>query len=367
MPSTQQRFLHRDVYAVVEYVPASDEWRDEMLRRAPRVMHSFRAPRPTTNPYIVQLDRELRSRSDVAHLRFSWKTALLTRVDVLHFHWPETLLEGDRAWKRFGKRALFRALLVKLRVTRAAIVRTAHNIELPTGIDKATSRLLFRVEERTTHRILLNRHTELPWASPTTLIPHGHYRDWFEPFARTAKTPGQIGYFGLIRRYKGLETLLAAYRKVALDPATSLRIGGKPSSTELSSSTADEIARLPRARGLLRFLTDAELVDIASSSQLIVLPYRFMHNSGGALAALSLDRPVLVPRNAVNDDLSAEVGPGWIYQFEGELTSEELARALSATASTSGHPNLTQRNWTNAGAQHAKVYHEAIKEKRTRT
>ena len=41
----------------------------------------------------------------------------------------------------------------------------------------------------------------------------------------------------------------------------------------------------------------------------MVLPYRQMHNSGAVLAALSLDRPVLVPATDQRG-LGAEVGPG---------------------------------------------------------
>ena len=50
-----------------------------------------------------------------------------------------------------------------------------------------------------------------------------------------------------------------------------------------------------------------------------MLPYRHMHNSGAALTALSLDRPVLVPETDVNRDLARETGPGWVVTFAGEL------------------------------------------------
>lgn len=329
-------------------------------------MQSFRTPRPTTNPYIAMLDRALAAAPGVVHLTFSWPRALLTRVDVLHLHWPEVLLEGDRAWKRLGKRMLLRMLLLKVAVTRAAVVRTAHNIELPADADVPTRRLLEAVERAAVHRIVLNPLTRLPWSSPATVIPHGHYRDWFAPHPHQTAVPGRIGYFGLIRRYKGVETLLAAYAEASADDRLSLRIGGKPSSAELADGITTSIAGVPRASATLRFLTDAELVDIATSSQVIALPYRFMHNSGGALAALSLNRPVLVPRNEVNTALAAEVGAGWVHQFDGEIMAADLTAAVAATEALSGEPDLSAREWADVGRRHAEVYRTALHDRRAR-
>lgn len=335
--------------------------------RAPRVMQSFKPPRATTNPFITMLDRALAAEPSIEHVRFSWRDMLLTRVDVAHFHWPEILMEGDSAAKRLAKRVLFRAMLLKLALTRAAVVRTVHNVELP-EVDAPTRRLLVALEKRTDHRIVLNEVTAVGDAARTTLIPHGHYRDWFAEYPRADAVPRRIGYFGLIRRYKGVEQLLAAYAQArAADETLTLRIGGKPSSDELREVVETAAARTPGILTTLRFLDDAELVEIATSSQLVVLPYRFMHNSGGALAALSLDRPVLVPRNEVNLALAAEVGEEWVRTFEGDLTAERLCDAIAETtaiAANAGRPDLSRREWTDAGDAYAQVYRRALADRR---
>jgi beta-1,4-mannosyltransferase len=110
------------------------------------------------------------------------------------------------------------------------------------------------------------------------------------------------------------------------------------------------------------FISDTELVDIVSSAELMVLPYRFMHNSGAAIAALSIGRPVLVPANPVNDELSLEVGAGWVFQFDGELTADALAHAIAAVrASTrTARPDLSARDWLPIGAAHVAAYRRAI-------
>lgn len=337
-----------------------------MAQRPPRVMQSFKPPRPTTNPYITMLDRALAAEPSIEHVRFSWRAALFSRVDVLHTHWPEVWLEADSAWKRSVKRGLLRLLLVKLRATNAAIVQTVHNLELP-DTDAATRRLLVALDRRTDYRILLNATTPVDDPAAAALIPHGHYRDWFSPFPRAARVPRRIGYFGLIRRYKGVETLLDVYEAArSADDSVTLRIGGRPSTPELAAAVTASAERIPGITTTLRFLEDSELVDIATSSQLIVLPYRFMHNSGGALAALSLDRPVLVPGNEVNAALSDEVGSGWVLLYDGELTADRLATALDQTSSLEGSPDLSRRDWQNVGRAHADVYRAALAAKRRR-
>ena len=180
-----------------------------------RVMQSFGAPRPTTNPYIVQLDRALGAQPGIDHLRFSWREALTTRLDVLHLHWPETLLRGDRAWKRLGKRTLLRLLLVKSRLTGTAIVRTVHNIGTHEESAPAERRLLDRIEERADHRILLAPDTPVPWRSGSSVIPHGHYIDWFAEVPRVDADRDVLGFVGLVRRYKGVETLIDAFAETA--------------------------------------------------------------------------------------------------------------------------------------------------------
>ena len=61
-----------------------------------------------------------------------------------------------------------------------------------------------------------------------------------------------------------------------------------------------------------------------SESELVVLPYHQMHNSGSVLAALSLDRSVLVPDSEFNRSLAEEVGPGWVVTYDGDLTAESI-------------------------------------------
>lgn len=109
-----------------------------------------------------------------------------------------------------------------------------------------------------------------------------------------------------------------------------------------------------------RFLDDEELVHAMTDAELIVLPYRHMHNSGTALAALSVDRPVLVPDNEVNRALAAEVGSGWVLLFDGALTAETLSNALGSAASRTTRPDLSAREWSVSRDKHLAAFRRAI-------
>lgn len=324
------------------------------------VLQSFPTPRPTTNPYLVLLADSLRADPEVKVLNFSWRNALLSRYDVFHVHWPEIMVTGGKWHKRAARQLLFLGLLARLRLQRIAVVRTKHNIELPDGLSTLQEQLL-RLFERSTD-LLIRLTNETPVDKPSATIPHGHYRDWYGKQAQYSSVRGRIGYAGLIRRYKGVESLVEAFSDMP-DEALSLGLGGNPSSEALKTLLTDAAKTDPRIILNLTFLTDAQFVETMTTSELMAFPYRFMHNSGGVLAALSLDRPVLVPNNAVNRALAKEVGSGWIHFFTAPLTADHIESALKSLRSTrvTAAPDLSGREWGDAAQAHKSAYKQALR------
>jgi beta-1,4-mannosyltransferase len=327
------------------------------------VLQSFPAPRSTTNPYLVQLARGLRDLPDISVINFSWRAALFAKYDVFHVHWPEILVSGHSPLKKLARQALTLALLGRLALTRTPIVRTVHNVALPDGISVREVLLLRLIDRRTAFYVRLNSKTQPPTDRPSVTIPHGHYREWFSDFPKAQQIRGRISYVGLIRRYKGVEDLITSFRATAdTHPQLSLRLGGKPSTAELGQVMVALSQGDARISLNLQYVSDAELVETISSSELVVLPYRFMHNSGGTLAALSLDRPVLVPANDVNQALAQEVGPGWVFQYAGTLTPEIILQTLSSIAAQGPRtgPDLTARDWYTGSVAHRDAYQRAL-------
>ena len=334
------------------------------------VLSSFPDPRPTTNPYIVMLGRALASTPGLTAQTFSWQRFLLGRWDVFHVHWPEILVAGRSRPKAMVRQVLFLLALIRLRLTGRALVRTVHNLELPQGISRREAALLRLAERWTTLRIRINDSTELPAGQTFRTIPHGHYVDWFLECPQPASEADRLAYVGLIRRYKGVEHLLSVFTGTRdTDPDLRLHVSGRPSTDELAGELRRLAAPDPRITLGLTFLSDAELAEEVGRAELVVLPYREMHNSGGVLTALSLARPVLVPDNEVNRRLAAEVGPGWVHCYRGDLTAADLRRALdTARRRAPGTvPDLSARDWARTGLDHLAAYRAAVSTGRSRS
>lgn len=333
--------------------------------RSPIVLLSVRPPATTTNPYVVLLVRSLPGTVDARW--FTWRQALAGRVDVFHAHWPEVMLRRDTVVPRTVARLRFLLLLVRLTAQRTPVVRTVHNLAAHESGDRVERVLLRWLDRLTTDRIVLNEHTPTPRRGARHLIPHGHYRDWFTTPATRAAVPGRLLHFGLVRPYKGVEELLTAFAELA-DPEASLHVVGRAVDPRLGDAVRDACRRDPRVTATLEHVPDEVLAREVQQSELVVLPYRALHNSGALLLALSLDRPVLVPRTSTTSALAQEVGPEWVLTYDAELTAERLAAALLAVRrtgpSTSG-PDLSARDWPALAEQHARVYRRAAADRRT--
>jgi beta-1,4-mannosyltransferase len=325
------------------------------------VQQSFPRPRATTNPYLRLLGDAIARQPGVGVRVFSWRSALTARYDVFHVHWPEILVSGRTPLRALARQLLTALLILRLTVLRVPIVRTLHNAEAHEGLNARQRFLVGLLERRTALVIRLNDFTEVRSGIAVETIPHGHYRDWYDGVAEAPpRERGHVAYVGLIRPYKGVEDLVEAFRDVPGD--VRLTAAGKPSTVELRSRLTDLAEADDRIDLELRFLDDDDLVSTVRRAQLVVLPHRKMHNSGSALTALSLDRPVLVPRNEVNDRLAEEVGGVWVQEFSGELTGQDIERALDSVRSLTDddRPDLSAREWADAGVQHVAAYRRAI-------
>lgn len=347
-------------------VPTEAAGSEEATNDGLRVLMTYIEPLPFHNPYVKLHDRSLEEAGSTVH-HFTWRTALTGNYDVVHSHWPEDVFASTSPLKAFGKRTAMALWLAVLTFRDIPIVRTVHNLELPSGMDPAKKALILLMDRMTAHRILISETTPPP-TGPYSVVLHGHYIDWFGKLQASEQVPGRIAYFGMIRRYKNVEALATAFVATReKHPEWSLHIAGKPSSDELTADIEQIIGDDPRVNTLFRYLDDDEIVSVCSAAELVVLPYKEMHNSGSLLTALSLGRPCLVPRNTANEVIAAEVGSEWVQMFDGELAAADLKRALAAVADLPEcGPDLSRRNWDVSAAGHLAAYREAISRRRRR-
>lgn len=312
-----------------------------------------------TNPYLTQLVRSLPPSVEPTY--FSWRRALVGRFDVFHVHWPEVLLRGRTRWRGAIHCVLFLLVLIRIRLQRKALVRTIHNVQPhePLGWLEAA---IARVADRwTTLWISLTDRVASPTDAPTIVVPHGHYRDWYAHLPATAPIRGCIVHIGRIRAYKGVDSLLDAFMTLRDDGLT-LHVVGKIDDVAVGERLRDAARHDQRITVTEGYATDEVLAGVIHQSELVVLPYREITNSGSALLALSLDRPVLAPATEVMVGLAAEVGEGWVLTYDGPLDADTLARALarSREGRWSARPDLSWRAWPPIGEAHASAFARAV-------
>lgn len=325
-----------------------------------RVLQSFPRHGPQTNPYLLQLAESMPP--EIVTIGWSWQTALLGRYDVLHLHWPEVLFRRSGRIRTTLNQALFVALMLRVMMTDLVVVRTVHNPRPHESGNWFERRLLRWSDRQTTLRIALNEATDrTAGGAPWVVIAHGHYRDAYDTGGLPAPIRGRLLYFGLVRRYKGILDLITAFGGLR-DRDLSLRILGSPNSVELQTSIEAAEQSDPRIAAHLRYVDDDELVRAVGESELVVLPYTELHNSGALLLALSLDRPVLVPETATTAALAQEVGPEWVLTYRGTLDAETLRNGLdrSRSSNRAARPDLSARDWPALGRQHRDAYRRAL-------
>ncbi|WP_459040617.1 glycosyltransferase [Stenotrophomonas sp. PSU-St83] len=314
------------------------------------------APPDGTTKFVDQLTEG--KAADTHYRYFSWSTALLGRYQVFHVHWPEQLVRAPNSFTRLVKRILFRLLLLRFKLSRIAVVRTLHNLQPHEEGDSVERSLLGRLDLVTQLNIRLNAATPIDESTGETIL-HGHYIGRYPGVEPTDACVGRLLYFGLIRPYKGVERLLDVFRSIE-DGDKTLRVVGRPT-PELRTLIEEACQEDARISARLQFVPDDVLASEIYASELIVLPYKEMHNSGAILVALSLGRPVLAPRSPTNELLAAEVGPGWVNMFEGDLSQAKLLEVLRQVRDLQRDPpQLSGRDWDVIGRQHHAAYLRAI-------
>jgi glycosyltransferase involved in cell wall biosynthesis len=160
------------------------------------------------------------------------------------------------------------------------------------------------------------------------VVPHGAF-DYLTRLPGEKPLPSELEnaegpvilFFGLLRPYKGLDTLLRAFQRVE---GAELWIVGNPR-MDLAPLQRLAAEAPGRVRFVTRFVEDAEIPPILRRADLVVLPYRDAEHSGVLYTALAFGKPLV---------LSAVGGfPEVAATGAARLVPPEDASALAATLS----------------------------------
>jgi glycosyltransferase involved in cell wall biosynthesis len=175
------------------------------------------------------------------------------------------------------------------------------------------------------------------------VIPHGAF-DYLTRLPEEKPLPAELEgaegpvilFFGLLRPYKGIDTLLRAFREVE---GAELWIVGNPR-MEVEPLRALAAEASGRVRFLTRFVEDAEIPAIFRRADVVALPYRDAEHSGVLYTGLAFGKPLVLSTVGGFPELeptgAARVvppeDPTALAGALQDLTSDEAARAELATA-----------------------------------
>jgi glycosyltransferase involved in cell wall biosynthesis len=303
---------------------------------------------------------------------------LRERPDIVHFQWLTDPTEEYYFMK-------------VLRLFRFTIVYTAHNL-LPHGDESDDSRLRYQRIYRVADRLIVHAersrddmasqfHIEL---AKIAVIPHGPDDSFFEPSRLISRSAARkelditedntvLLFFGLIRRYKGLEYLVEAFAEVkARFENAILLIAGMVSEADSEEFTYyRKVLKALDGRGDVRrineYIPDDQVGGLFMASDLVVLPYLKTDTSGVLMAAYAAGRPVVATDTGALGEI---VVPGRTGMLVPPMDSHALAgaiitlledrNALKNMGRYARHLADTRYSWQRAATQTLDLYQSVL-------
>jgi len=343
-------------------------------------------PMFSKNPYQYLLENGLRAHKIRVVARFGQSLIsmlsgwLCGRPHVLHLHWLHALYE--RGGNRPSRLRFMIAVLTLRTVQRfgVRIVWTAHNLghheRVGSYIDrKTTAFIAARADAIILHsqsardRIV----SEFPAAGQSKLhvIPMGNYIDAYPNNKNGQQSRKQLGidpnhtvflFFGLVRPYKGVLELIAAFREASI-PESTLVIAGNPVSETETNLVEDHIKDAHDIMFIPKFIPDDEIQLFMNACDVVALPYKDVLTSAAAILALSFGKACIAPSFGYFVELLDQEGTIFYESSKHDALTQALRTASMdrerlATMGLHNEQLAKELDWSRIGEQTAKVYRE---------
>ncbi|MGQ9618647.1 MAG: glycosyltransferase [Candidatus Aminicenantia bacterium] len=295
------------------------------------------------NPYNWILYTHIASSVDSIEEYSSWKI-IKNRYDIFHIHWPERFLNNQNFLKAFLRSIHFLFISFVSKIKGIKIIWTAHNLKSHENYYPFFEEIFWKlfipiidayISLSEKADLMVKERFKKLKEKKGFVIPIGHYRNIYPNLIGKESARKKLGiplerkvilYFGLIRSYKNLLSLINSFKLIE-DYRISLLIVGKPFNDKIKKDIEISSSGDSRIKTFLRFVPESEVEIYMKSSDLMVLPQNEVFNSSSIILALSFNIPVLIPERFTGLELKKKFGEKWVKTFS-ELTPDILKESL---------------------------------------
>jgi beta-1,4-mannosyltransferase len=336
------------------------------------------------NPYVGLLQKALIeagvSCSTVEELGPLHSPLAPGMANILHLHWLEVLYSAPTRGSTIRRLATVLAGLALVKARGGKIVYTVHNLhpheqDTPALNRVANVALSSLVDALHVHDEEAKMGVARVYGRPDRIhvVPHGSYVGAYpndctrqEARARLGLAEGAIVYLclGQIRRYKGIEDLIVAFRQLSTDDRDcQLVLAGHVHDPAYATSLSELTLGQEGIHTWLHYVDDAELQYFMNACDVCVLPYRDITTSGAAILAFSFGKPVVAPALGGFPELVAD-GRGIVYDANvGDGLLHALQQVRSGDMETAGRKALAwarEHEWRALAPRFMRIYESVL-------
>ncbi len=303
-------------------------------------------------------------------------------LDIIHLHWTSPFLVSSRRSLSMIKGGVFLLAIRLFKCINIRLVWTIHNLvsheQQDSWLEVYFNRWLCQwVDRIIVHCPLAVDMVIESFSLPPGLrekfsvIPHGHF---------IADYPNQIGfdtarerlglgptehtflYFGQIRPYKNVFSLIEAFKRID-NQQVKLIIAGLPWDTviekQISVITKDD----PRIRTHLSWIPDEDMQLYLNAADVVVLPFVDILSSSTVILAMSFGKPVITPSLGCSCDLLAGQSE-LLYTYNQPdglfLTMNKSLKMDLPRIGAQNYMKIQADTWETVGQATARVYQELM-------
>ncbi len=304
-------------------------------------------------------------------------------VKTLHLHWTSPYMKGNDSISSkivYALKFLLDIYLTKQKdigIVWTVHNRVSHNSRFPQLELWVYQKLAKLVDAIIVHsEAALTEITDAYCLDPSkvSVIPHGHYRDVYPAKIDATEAKKQLGlsesgicylFFGMLRPYKGIETLLGVWLdNQKLFAEHTLMIIGKA----LDQDYGQKIQALTeQATNIFfkdEFVPDADIYLYFSAADVTVFPFNQILTSGSLLLAMSYGKPIIAPRLGNIAETLGEASDLLYNPNEKTGLQQAMQTSLNKDLMTFSRQIETacnRLNWHDIAAQTAALYTAASK------